>query len=217
MRRAYLSRIGGGFTMLELLITLLLIAGLIAFVFPVLARQIETLGAPRLANDLSTIRTAIQVFNGNTRVYPNDIEDLVHRPSSTAGPPAAGDRPLASSHYTQAEIGRWRGPYLDLSLPNDDANSTPGLSDDSQDLVGSVGRIESVFVCLDGAPGTVPNPAGCTPGDSWAAIQVNEITPEEFEVLNTDFDPAEVAGHDTHGRLRYRSDWQSAFVLVAPI
>lgn len=218
-RRKVRSR--GGFTLIEVLITLIMIAGLIAFLFPVLTQQLGAADNPRLANDLSTIKTATQIFNANTRVFPGDIEDLIHEPSSTA---SAGDRSLqgggtsagsGTDFYTTSEVARWRGPYFDASMTTDDGNTTAGESDATQAIDGNVGTIESLLVCVPGAPGVTPTPATCAEDTHWVAIEISGITQTEFDELNPDFDPGESVNEETTGKFRWRTG-DLAYLLVAP-
>ena len=68
-----------GFTLVELLVTLILLGLLTAIVFPIVVQQIDDAEPTKVANDLANIKTGIEVFHLNVRPrWPGDLEDLTH-------------------------------------------------------------------------------------------------------------------------------------------
>ena len=75
----YSRRIGrDGFTLIEVLVTLLLLSLLAAAVFPVITQQVSRGEPVKASQDLSSIRTGIETFSLNVRPsYPGDLDDLI--------------------------------------------------------------------------------------------------------------------------------------------
>jgi prepilin-type N-terminal cleavage/methylation domain-containing protein len=107
-----------GFTLVETVVTVGIVAALAAVVYPAVVRQFDIADPARAAEDLNNIRTAVDAFGVNVRPQsPADIEDLVFQPSDTAGTTDASSR---GSLYTTTEIQAWLGPYLGASVPPGD-------------------------------------------------------------------------------------------------
>lgn len=103
-----------GFTLIEVLVTLILLAVLAAAVFPVVSQQAADADPVKGAQDLSSIRTGIETFNLNIRkAYPGDLEDLATQ-ISTADNVIV--RASQSGGYGTSDSIRWNGPYIDASV-----------------------------------------------------------------------------------------------------
>ena len=93
-----------GFTLVEVVVTVIVVSVIAAVVIPVVIRQITAADPARVQQDLQGIRTGIEVFALNMRPhYPGDVEDLVNTPGD--------DNDLTGVSYTTADA--WRGPYLE--------------------------------------------------------------------------------------------------------
>jgi general secretion pathway protein G len=68
-----------GFTLVELLIVLLLIALLASLVMPVATRSVEQAKESALKEDLHVMRKAIDDFYANTGHYPQSLAQLVEK------------------------------------------------------------------------------------------------------------------------------------------
>jgi prepilin-type N-terminal cleavage/methylation domain-containing protein len=102
-----------GFTLIEILVALILISLLVAAVFPVVTQQAGQADAPRLANDLTNVRSGIELFNVNLRNrFPANLGQLTT--SITTSDEALGELAYNSSH-----VSRWDGPYIDAAGGND--------------------------------------------------------------------------------------------------
>jgi general secretion pathway protein G len=111
-----------GLTLIEMLVTLILLAILVAIVFPVVTQQLDDAEPTKAANDLANIKTGLEVFGLNVRpTYPSDLEDLVN-PISTADHYLT--RAQSNNPYNSGHIDRWNGPYLDKSIPQSVGTST---------------------------------------------------------------------------------------------
>src|SRR5215208_3539041 len=75
MRRLTESR--RGFTLIETVVTVGLIAVLAAFVVPSVLRKADAADPVKVANDLNSISTAVQSFASDVKgALPGDLEDL---------------------------------------------------------------------------------------------------------------------------------------------
>jgi prepilin-type N-terminal cleavage/methylation domain-containing protein len=104
-----------GFTLVETVVTVGIIAALAAVVYPTVVKQFDSADPTRVAEDLGNIRTAQEAFGVNVRPeLPGDIEDLINRPDGTG----ATDSTVNRVAYTSAEATAWTGPYLGISIPS---------------------------------------------------------------------------------------------------
>lgn len=102
-----------GFTLVETVVTVGIIAALAAVVYPTVVRQFDTADPTRAAEDLSNIRTGIEAFSINVRPnQPKDVEDLANQITILAP-----DSTARGALYTATDVTNWRGPYVALSLP----------------------------------------------------------------------------------------------------
>ena len=107
-----------GFTLIETVVTVGIVATLAAVVVPQVVKQMDTADPTRTLEDLKSIQTAIETFSVNVRPQqPLDLEDLVNRVTPNA---AATDANALGAAYSTTEQSAWNGPYLGFSLP--DAN-----------------------------------------------------------------------------------------------
>ena len=103
-----------GFTLVETVVTVGIIAALAAVVYPTVLKQFDSADPTRVAEDLGNIRTGLEAFGVNVRPeLPGDIEDLINRPDGSAG----ADRTSQRVAFTDAEAASWNGPYLGISIP----------------------------------------------------------------------------------------------------
>jgi prepilin-type N-terminal cleavage/methylation domain-containing protein len=102
-----------GFTLVETVVTIGIIAALAAVVYPTVVRQFDSADPTRATEDLNNVRTAIEVFGVNVRpLQPKDIEDLANLITN-----AAPDSSARGALYVATDIANWNGPYIALSLP----------------------------------------------------------------------------------------------------
>jgi prepilin-type N-terminal cleavage/methylation domain-containing protein len=102
-----------GFTLVETVVTVGIVAALAAVVYPTVVKQFDSADPTRVAEDLNNLRTAVETFGVNVRPnQPRDIEDLANR-LRTVDP----DSSARGSNYTSTDSSNWRGPYISLSLP----------------------------------------------------------------------------------------------------
>jgi general secretion pathway protein G len=91
-----------GFTLIEMLIVIVVIAILALIVIPRLLGAGRKAKEAALKGDLHMLRNGIQQFEADTGVYPGALADLQSKPASLTG----------------ADLTAWQGPYLQ-SIPAD--------------------------------------------------------------------------------------------------
>ena len=114
-----------GFTLVEMVVTVGIVAALAAVVYPTVVKQFDSADPARAAEDLNNIRTGIETFGVNVRPnQPNDIEDLVNPIRSTL---ANGDTNALGAAYSVADSANWNGPYIGISIPTSTLTSSTAI------------------------------------------------------------------------------------------
>jgi general secretion pathway protein G len=73
-----LKRIRRGFTLVELMVVMAIIALLLSLALPRYFKHLEMSRETILKQDLAVMRDAIDKYHGDTGRYPNDLEELVN-------------------------------------------------------------------------------------------------------------------------------------------
>ena len=76
-----------GFTLVELMVVMTIIALLLTLAVPRYFRSVDKAREATLRQDLDTMRDAIDKFHGDNGHYPSTLEELVSRKSLRAIPP----------------------------------------------------------------------------------------------------------------------------------
>lgn len=97
-----------GFTLPEILVSITLVAILAAVVVPTITGQIKKGDQARIGEEFAAIRGGAEQFLSDIRKYPASIGQLSHLIVVTASPLPG----TSLSTYGQADVNRWRGPYL---------------------------------------------------------------------------------------------------------
>jgi prepilin-type N-terminal cleavage/methylation domain-containing protein len=181
-----------GFTLTEVLVTTVVIGVLAAVMLPALMRQTSAADPARLASELGTLKTGIEIFSNNMRpFFPGDLEDLVNAPVAT-------DEDLSAATYTN--VNRWKGPYVQQSHAAADAIAS-GVATPWR--AGANGAYEAdLEICnITLTTGLCPAPAaGST---NFVGIRMSGLSDTEILELNTMIDGAsEVAPQLTSGLFR---------------
>lgn len=100
-----------GFTLVELLIVIIVIAVLAAIAIPKFVNSSARSKESSLHADLKLVRDAIELYHNDTGCYPAALADL----SATSAPSAGKDSTGASYSITASN---WKGPYV-ASVPLD--------------------------------------------------------------------------------------------------
>lgn len=94
-----------GFTLVEVVIALAIIALISAVVVSQVAGRLRDSRSAALAQTLGTLSDAIMEYRADVRRYPRNLLHL-----STA--PAYGTTDLCNQNVPASFLGNWRGPYL---------------------------------------------------------------------------------------------------------
>jgi general secretion pathway protein G len=90
-----------GFTLIELMIVILIIAVLAAMIIPKLMTRVDDAKAAKAMSDLQNFNTLLEVFRNDCDRYPTTEEGL----DALRNPPN--------------DANGWRGPYLSKQIPLD--------------------------------------------------------------------------------------------------
>src|SRR3954471_3775308 len=112
-----------GFTLVETVVTVGLLAVLASFVVPSVLRKADSADPLKVANDLNSISTAIQTFSSDLKgILPGDIQDLTQPILVNATCNLANPCDSTATHkerYSAQQAALWRGPYLTASIERD--------------------------------------------------------------------------------------------------
>lgn len=153
-----------GFTLIEVLVVIALLAALVAIVAPQLFEQLDKGDATQVTSDLESVSSSIKAFRVDVSpAFPGDIEDLV-------SPISSAETSLAGSPYNSGQVNRWNGAYLEVNLA-----TSVSASSDVAFTTGFGGNV------LNGlSTGTPPGGSG-----NWVTITVNDVSTEGCEVIET--------------------------------
>lgn len=171
----------GGFTLIEILVTLIIVSLLVAAVFPVVTQQISEGDTARTGSDLASVRTGIQTFMVNMQgQIPGDLEDLVFRPTTTA------DSTVSTGLYR--EVGRWNGPYADFAIVEGGALKSAAFN------TGYSATFNADLTCFDAAlNATVANLGSACLSGHFVAAKVLGIDTTEFKRIDVLMDGSNAA------------------------
>lgn len=190
-----------GFTLIETVVTVGIVAALAAVVYPAVVKQFDIADPSRVAEDLNNIRTALSAFGVNVRPHqPDDLEDLVNRPRPPA--PATEDYTIRNATYSAADTASWLGPYLNVSIPTDTTNDAAVIS------TGFGAKIlNNMVLFADSTLGGVivnPDAPGLAAAD-FVAVRITGLSFDAFVTVNEAIDGTSETtetGKKHSGRLR---------------
>jgi prepilin-type N-terminal cleavage/methylation domain-containing protein len=115
------GRMKRGFTLIETVVTVGIVAAMAAVVIPQVAKQFDAADPTRVQNDLKNIQTAIETFFVNVKTMPGDIDDLANLidgggNTDTSLTVAISALPI----FTSSQDELWNGPYVDQSITQSD-------------------------------------------------------------------------------------------------
>lgn len=104
-------RARSGFTLVELLIVIVILAVLAAIAIPRFMNSGQRSKDASLKSDLKLVRNAVQIFQADTGAYPASLAALANTAAPASGLDSAG---VAKS----INASDWRGPYIQ-AVPTD--------------------------------------------------------------------------------------------------
>lgn len=170
-----------GFTLIETVVTVGIVAALAAVVYPQVVKQFDSADPARVAEDLNNIRTALEAFGVNVRpIQPDDIEDLTLKPDTVTA--TTLDSTARGATYTVADGQNWIGPYLGLSVPVDAGNEVTAITTGFGALIPNH---FALFDLEDATPtgGDTTNTAGVAAAD-FIAVRVTGMSGAAFNAVN---------------------------------
>ena len=202
-----------GFTLIEIMVALMILSGLIAIMVPVVMDQARRGDPTRVGGDLNAVGSALSMFRAHTLTVPDDLEDLTN-------PIRTDDRQITGARYTNSQLERWNGPYLDA--PMEERGAGDPFSPDSLET-GFEAYFAPVLALYDGLRND-SLPLTATDDANYVALIIRGMNAEEFERLNDLVDgEAEVDGSPgctrcsyDRGSLRFDPSFERVYYLALP-
>jgi prepilin-type N-terminal cleavage/methylation domain-containing protein len=207
----------GGFTLIETIVTVGLIAVIAAFVIPTVIQKAGSGDPVKVQNDLNTVRTAIETFATDVKNgFPMQISTL------TTKPVAGTDRFIDSTVFVTNQVAAWNGPYLGATIGAAGHDSL--ATGFTAYIYNYIERYDAVTNNPEHDPTGVPNAGFVGTNTLYAAVRVNGLTAAQAKALNTLFDgqsdPNQGSGANTTGRFRFTAPVGGvviAYYLASPI
>jgi prepilin-type N-terminal cleavage/methylation domain-containing protein len=114
-----------GFSLMETLVALAIVAILAAALLPALASRISPSDSAVLASNLQAINAATLEYRENVGKYPHELLELTTKPT------AGVSQDACASTLGTATVDFWKGPYLSLSVNSSGIRSGSGLIADT--------------------------------------------------------------------------------------
>lgn len=195
-----------GFTLIETVVTVGIVAALAAVVYPQVVKQFDAADPARAAEDIVNIGTAVSSFGINVRPhFPSDIEDLANTPATT------GDSTAEGSLYTTSEIASWLGPYVGIAV------SPTAAQTDTVAITGFGGRVINRIHPYDLDAATMTNGGDtislltATASADFLAIRIVGLSAASFNAINEVIDgPTEVGTVRMRDTGRFRCPFSGA-------
>jgi prepilin-type N-terminal cleavage/methylation domain-containing protein len=212
-----------GFTLIETVVTVGLIAVMASFIVPTVMRHAGGADPVKLANDLNSVATAVQSFSSDLKgALPGDLEDLISVPLTNSACSTLNPCDSTITHkaiYSPQQVAEWRGPYFTASVSSDPAAlvRTGYVADISNPLVR--------FDATSGVPELCPT-AGITMSPCagfiasnplFVAARVSGLNYQQALIVNAIIDGPNEAQPGLEGRFRFPLSGSPAFFLAVPI
>ena len=219
MTPTHSARSRSGFTLIETIVTVGLIAVIAAFVVPTVIQKAGSGDPVKVQNDLNTVRTAIETFATDTKNgFPHQISSLVIKPV------AGVDQYLDSTAITSNQVAVWNGPYLGVNVSGAAGDSI--ATGYTAYIMNFLDRYDATAnVPQHTAAGTV-NAGFLLTNPLFASVQVHSLTLAQADALNKLFDgqadPNQADSSNTTGRFRWPhpaapGQVRVSFYLASPI
>jgi prepilin-type N-terminal cleavage/methylation domain-containing protein len=212
-----------GFTLVETVVTVGLLAVLAAFVVPSVIRKADSADPVKVANDLNAISTAIQTFTSDMKgIMPGDIQDLTQPilVSSVCNAVSPCDSTISHREaYTASQAVLWRGPYLSASVErNPNAMLRSGYVADISNTLTRFDAVNGVPEwCQLSSGGAVSCNGFISTNPKFVAVRVTGLNREQAIQINSIIDGANELNSGFEGRFRFTADGTLAFFLAAPL
>jgi prepilin-type N-terminal cleavage/methylation domain-containing protein len=167
-----------GFTLVEMVVTVGIIAALAAIVYPTVVKQFDSADPARAAEDLNNITTALEVFGVNVRPQqPRDIEDLVNKIRTVN---TNDDSTARSAAYSISDSAAWNGPYLGMSIPFGTAQGATIINTGFDGSILNRLGLYDIDIGATGGDTTV----GVTAATDFLAVRITGLSSAAFLSIN---------------------------------
>jgi prepilin-type N-terminal cleavage/methylation domain-containing protein len=222
-RRIVAKRARGGFTLVETVVTVGLLAVLAAFVVPSVIRKADSADPVKVANDLNAMSTAVQTFSSDLKgIMPGDLQDLtqpilVNTLCNRVSPCDSTITHRAAYSAQQALL--WKGPYLAASIARDpNALLRSGYVADISNTLTRFDAVNGVpELCALTGGGSVTCNGFIATNPLFLSIRVSGLNREQAMQVNSIIDGSNEVNPGFEGRFRFTADGSLAFYLAAPI
>lgn len=208
-----------GFTLVETIVTIGLIAAIAAFVIPTVVQKAGAGDPVKLQNDLNTVRTAIETFSTDVKAsFPHQISSLTSRPQ------AGVDRLIDSTAMTANQAAVWHGPYIAATIGSAPADSL--ASGYSAYIMNFLERYDARLNAPEHTSFGTINPAFRPSADLFVAVQIHTMSLAQARALNRLYDGLsdtdQPDSSNTTGRFRWPrppapGSLAVAYYLASPI
>jgi prepilin-type N-terminal cleavage/methylation domain-containing protein len=217
MKTRVRARRRGGFTLIETIVTVGLIAVIAAFVIPTVIQKAGSGDPVKVQNDLNTVRTALETFATDVKNgFPRQISVLTSKPT-------VADRFIDSTTFASNQVTAWTGPYLGATISSVARDSL--ATGYTAYIMNFLERYDAISNTPehDDVTGAV-NAGFVATNTVYASIRVHGLTAAQAKALNTLFDgqsdPNTGTGANLTGRFRFTAPSGGvvvAYYLASPI
>lgn len=208
-RSSGMARRRSGFTLIETVVTVGLIAVLAAFVVPSVMKKADAADPVKVANDLNSISTAIQQFATDVKgALPGDLEDLTEPllTNATCNNFQPCDSTVTHAEiYTTRQAEQWKGPYLTASVMS---NPTAAIRS------GYLGEINTTLLRFDAISGVpeycpsvgsaqVPCAGFIATNPLFVSVRIDSLNLAQAGIVNDMIDGPNETQPGLQGRFRY--------------
>lgn len=212
-----------GFTLVETIVTVGLLAVLASFVVPSVMRKADAADPVKVANDLNSISTGLQTFSSDMKgVLPGDIQNLTQPilVNSVCNRATPCDTTIThQTAYSAQQALLWRGPYIAASIERDpNAVLRSGYVADISNTLTRFDAVNGVpELCQLNGGGAVTCNGFIVTNPLFVAIRVTGLTLAQALQINAIIDGANELNPGLEGRFRFTADGSLAFFLAVPI
>lgn len=214
----------GGFTLIETIVTVGLLAVLASFVIPTVVQKAGVGDPVKVASDMAAVQTGLEGFESDIKNgYPNQIRQLTDIPTTL------NHFIDSTTAFTTGQIAAWNGPYV---------SATMGMLVTDSLATGYTAYIKNFITrydALDNAAALYSTPGAGTGGTFnpsntlFAALTIVGLTAPQARIVNKFIDGGDdidvvagpFTGANVTGRFRYDKPNASgvvvAYYLAAPI
>jgi prepilin-type N-terminal cleavage/methylation domain-containing protein len=213
------TRRRSGFTLIETIVTVGIIAVLAAFVVPTVIQKAGVGDPVKVQNDLNTVRTGLETFATDSKAgFPQLLYAL------TATPVLNTARLIDSTKMSDGQISKWNGPYMGATITGTTKDSI--ATGYTAYLMNFVHRFDIADNVPEHDSLGVVNPTFVSTKTLFAAVEIHGLTWAQANALNTLIDGAgdlDVVADSSNitGRLRFTAPVsglvKQAYYLASPI